>query len=53
MNGFYWKVIERALKKKSLTDWEREFCVDLHNRGEQYELTEKQTHILNQIGGRP
>lgn len=50
MNGFQEKVIERAERNiDKLDSWECEFIESLQDKPNDYELTDKQNHILNKI----
>lgn len=51
MNGFQKKLICDALESpEDLTEWEVDFIQSLADKDEDYELSEKQNHILNRIG---
>jgi len=51
MNTFQEKTIERALKNDDkLSSWECDFIESLDEKGEGYELSDKQNSILNRIG---
>lgn len=51
MNTFQRKIIERAYDNdEKLNSWECDFIESLYDRGDDYELSEKQNHILNRIG---
>lgn len=50
MNRIQKKFLMDALEDpEPLTEWECEFVDSLAKRGDDYELTEKQNHILNRI----
>jgi hypothetical protein len=51
MNRFQIKVITDAMDQpENLTDWECDFIDDLAEKGEDYELSDKQNAIINRIG---
>ena len=53
MNGLQKKIIVRALDEaEQLTEWEYEFISDMADKPDDYELSEKQNHILNRIWGK-
>ena len=50
MNRVQWKFVEDALDQdEKLSAWECDFISDLADRGEDYELSEKQNAVLNRI----
>ncbi len=50
MNTFQLKTIAIAVERGSkLTIWERSFIKDMNNKPDDYELSERQNHTLNQI----
>jgi hypothetical protein len=50
MNRVQIKFIKDALDQpENLTDWENKFISDLADKGDEYELSEKQNDILNKI----
>ncbi len=50
MNGLQKKIVIRALDAgDELTEWEHEFVSSLADRGDDYELSQKQNSILNRI----
>ena len=51
MNRFQIKIITDAIDQpEKLTDWENDFVSDIAERGDDYELSEKQNKIINRIG---
>lgn len=51
MNGFQRKTLERASRNEyKLSSWELEFVESLLDKDEDYELSEKQNHIVNRLG---
>lgn len=53
MNRLQLKIIEQALEQDhKLSSWECDFISDLDDRGENYELSEKQNSVLNRIGSK-
>jgi len=50
MNKIQIKFIKDAIDDpEPLTDWEYDFVNDLADKEEDYELSEKQNHVLNRI----
>ena len=50
MNGYQIKRVAEALDhEKWLTAWEWDFINDIADKGDDYELSEKQNEILNRI----
>lgn len=53
MNRVQIQIIKEALHADLvLTEWEFDFINDLADKGDDYELSEKQNHILNRIGSK-
>jgi hypothetical protein len=51
MNTFQRKTIDRAYDNEhKLSAWELDFIESLHDKPDNYELSEKQNSILNRIG---
>lgn len=50
MNRVQWKFVQDALENDhKLSAWEQDFVSDLDDRGEDYELSDKQNAVLNRI----
>lgn len=50
MNRVQKKFIKDAIEDpEPLTEWEYDFINDIANKDDDYELSEKQNHILNRI----
>lgn len=50
MNGLQKKIIIRALDAhEELTEWEHDFVSGLADKPDDYELSERQNHVLNRI----
>jgi len=50
MNGLQRKIIIKALDADDrLSEWESEFISHLADQSDDYELSEKQNHVLNRI----
>ena len=53
MNRVQLKIIEEAMDQdRKLSAWECDFVSDMNEKPEEYELSEKQNHILNRIGSK-
>lgn len=53
MNKVQIKFVKDALDQlEQLSEWEIEFISDIADRGDDYELSEKQNKILNRIQGK-
>lgn len=53
MNGLQRKIITKALDASDeLTEWEHDFVSGLAEKGDDYELSERQSHVLNRIWGK-
>ena len=48
MNRFQIKIVKDALDQpENLSDWESDFISDIADKGDDYELSEKQNSIIN------
>lgn len=53
MNRLQWKLVQDCVdNEEKLTSWEHDFINDLDDRGEDYELSDKQNHALTKIAVR-
>ena len=53
MNGFQWRIVEKAHENREVLDeWETGFVDDLLSRGSKYELTGEQNRKLNEISNK-
>ena len=53
MNRLQLKIIEQAIDQPhKLSTWESDFIESLDDRGEDYNLSDKQNEILNRIGSK-
>jgi len=50
MNGFQKSIVRSAIEQDNkLSVWEVDFIYDMDNKADDYELSEKQNHIINRI----
>lgn len=50
MNGFQLRVIKKAIENEhKLSSWEIDFIESLQDKGEKYELSDRQNETLNRI----
>lgn len=50
MNNYQLNIIQRSMENPTvLSEWEYDFIEDMNDRGELYEVSEKQNGILNRI----
>lgn len=53
MNRVQIQIIKEAIDSpEKLSDWEDEFVNDIAEKGDDYELSEKQNSIVNRIGSK-
>lgn len=51
MNRFQIKIVTDALDQpENLSDWESDFISNIADKGDDYELSDKQNAIINRIG---
>jgi len=53
MNRVQIQIIKEAMDSpEKLSNWEFDFVNDIAKKGDDYELSDKQNHIVNRIGSR-
>jgi hypothetical protein len=53
MNRIQKRIILDALDEpESLSDWENDFINDMADKGDEYQVSEKQNQIINRIGNK-
>jgi len=53
MNRIQKRIILDALDEpESLSDWENDFINDIADKGDEYQVSEKQNQIINRIGNK-